>query len=64
MAGFTGSNRVFNPKGPLPSSDDWPPTSRLVRVRERKERPDEVAVVLERSIVETANNLVQAHARD
>ena len=53
MAGVSGSNSVLNPNGPFPSSPDWPLSLRLASVRERKERPEEVASVFERSMVET-----------
>lgn len=59
IAWLPGSNKVFNPNGPLPSSDDWPPGSRLVRVRERKERPEDVASVFERSIAETPSYMLE-----
>lgn len=68
-AGLSGSNKVFNPNGPLPSSDDCSPSSRLVRVRERKERPEEVAFVFERSMAETplsrlSDRASQRHVED
>ena len=62
MAGSSGSKRRFSPNGPLLFSEEWPPASRLVKVRERNERPDNVASVFERSMAEAPNYRVEGWA--